>query len=131
MYYTVPTVFTFSFVNAQGQTVDGSFNVNVNDVSVIAGGLVPVTGNITAAAQNGGTPKPAAMVLLGMGLPGLEPQPVAKGGATETKTVTAPRETEKATRKGVIPRVTSRLVQNFQVGTQPGRRGIARKSVPC
>ena len=66
-----PQTFTFSFVNGLGQTVNGSFNFNVNDVSVIAGGSnVALTGNITGAQEAGATtvPEPASMLLLGTGL---------------------------------------------------------------
>jgi hypothetical protein len=66
-----PTTFTFSFVNAQGQTVTGSFNFNVNDLSVIAGGTIALSGNITSAQQTTSTvPEPTTMLLLGTGLAG-------------------------------------------------------------
>jgi len=66
-----PQTFTFSFVNGQGQTVNGVFSLNVNDVSVIAGGSnVALTGNITSAQQTASVPEPASMLLLGTGLAG-------------------------------------------------------------
>ena len=66
-----PQTFTFSFVNGQGQTVNGSFSLNVNDVSVIAGGTnVALTGNIRSAQQTAAVPEPASMLLLGTGLAG-------------------------------------------------------------
>jgi PEP-CTERM motif len=64
-----PQTFTYSFVNGQGQTVTGSFNFNVNDVSVIAGGTIAVSGNITGAQQSS-VPEPTTMLLLGSGLAG-------------------------------------------------------------
>lgn len=46
-----PTTFTFSFVNAQGMTVSGSFSFTVLRTAVIAGGTVPLTGMFTGANQ--------------------------------------------------------------------------------
>lgn len=68
-----PQTFTFSYVNGLGQTVNGSFNLNVNDVSVIAGGSnVALTGNITGVQQSAAeVPEPASMLLLGTGLSGV------------------------------------------------------------
>jgi hypothetical protein len=65
-----PQTFTFSFVDPNGQLVNGSFNFNVNDVSVIAGGSnVALTGNITGQ-QNTAVPEPGTMILLGTGIVG-------------------------------------------------------------
>lgn len=66
-----PQTFTFSFVNGQGQTVNGSFSLNVNDATVFADGSnVALTGNITNAQQTAAVPEPASMLLLSTGLAG-------------------------------------------------------------
>jgi hypothetical protein len=65
-----PQTFTFSFLDPSGRTVSGSFNFNVNDVSVTAGGTnVALTGNITGQQQTA-VPEPGTMMLLGTGLVG-------------------------------------------------------------
>jgi len=46
-----PTVFTFSFVNAQGKTVTGSFSFTVNDFAIGAGQTGALSGSITNANQ--------------------------------------------------------------------------------
>ena len=63
-----PQTFSFSFLDQIGQTVNGSFSFNVNDVSVIAGGTnVALTGNILGQ-QQAAVPEPATMLLFGAGL---------------------------------------------------------------
>ena len=66
-----PQIFSFSFVNGLGQSVNGYFQLYVNDVSVTAGGSnVALTGNMSGG-QEANVPEPASMVLLGTGLAGV------------------------------------------------------------
>jgi hypothetical protein len=59
---------TFAFSNGQGN--NGSFSFSVNDVSIEAGHVAPITGTIQSAALTA-IPEPASIALLGSGLAGL------------------------------------------------------------
>jgi hypothetical protein len=70
-----PITFTFNDPCGPGDTPttcgSGSFSFFVNDLSINAGQMAPLSGNIIAAQQVGAIPEPATMLLLGTSLAGL------------------------------------------------------------
>src|SRR6185436_12564650 len=76
-----PVLFTFNDTNCGATTIpgqqttcgSGSFLFRVNDVSITAGRMAPLTGDIISAQQTqpGQVPEPATLLLFGSGLAGL------------------------------------------------------------
>jgi hypothetical protein len=73
-----PILFTFNDVNCGATTIpgqqttcgQGSFLFRVNDVSVMAGRMTAITGDVLSAQQTV-IPEPTSMLLLGTGLAGI------------------------------------------------------------
>lgn len=65
-----PQLFTFSFVDGMGRTVNGSFMFSVNDLALNPGQTGALSGQVTAASQTA-VPEPTTMLLLGTGLAGV------------------------------------------------------------
>ena len=73
-----PVLFTFNDTNCGATTIpgqqttcgSGSFLFRVNDVSITAGRMAPLTGDIISAQQTA-IPEPATLLLFGSGLAGL------------------------------------------------------------
>jgi hypothetical protein len=67
-----PRTFSFTSPAGPGLVTTGSFTASVNDVTVQAGHIVPVTGTITAAQQTtrppSEIPEPTTLLLIGTGL---------------------------------------------------------------
>jgi hypothetical protein len=69
-FINTPRHFTFSFTNAEGQLIAGSFDFSLNDLALNPNQSSSLTGQITNAQQST-IPEPATMLLLGTGLAGL------------------------------------------------------------